>query len=188
MRRSSALRRVSWRLEAFEAAGIVAEVLVGDGGADVWAQALVLLVDLGLLADNLELHEGVLEGDDAVEAPAGGDQVIDEVEAGAGLGLVLVEVFFAQGVELLLGFAFEEDLVGGESVGEAGGAGAGEAVGGDGSAGFGAVGAGGLDAFLGGHGGSFRRRACGEGNAGGGEGLGAGSRKLLRRWEIELGE
>jgi hypothetical protein len=91
-------------VEAFEGAGIVAEVLVGDGGANVWAATLELFVDLGLLALHLELHEGALEGDDAVEAPAGGDQVIDEVELGAGLGLVMGEVFFAEGVVLLVRF------------------------------------------------------------------------------------
>ena len=91
-------------VEAFEGAGIVAEVLVGDGGADVWAATFELFVDLGLLAVHLELHEGAVEGDDTVEAPAGGDQVIDEVELGAGLGLVMGEVFFAEGVVLLGGF------------------------------------------------------------------------------------
>lgn len=147
-------------VEAFEGARIVAEVLVGDGGADGGAAGFELFVDLGLLATHLEIHEGGLEGDDAVEAPAGGGQVIDEVELGAGLWLVIGEVLFAKGVELLLGLALDEELAGGESVGEAGGAGAGASLGGDGSVGLGAVGAGGIDASLGRHGGSLGR-VCG---------------------------
>jgi hypothetical protein len=78
-------------VEAFEAAGVVAEVLVGDGGADSTA-AFELPVDLGLLALDLDIHEGALEGDDAVEAPTDGNQLIDEIELGAGLGLVIGEV------------------------------------------------------------------------------------------------
>ena len=91
-------------VEAFEGAAIVYQMLVGDGGAEVSAATFELSVDLGLLAVHLELHEGALEGDDAVEAPAAGDQLIDEVELGAGLGLVMAEVFFAEGVVLLVGF------------------------------------------------------------------------------------
>jgi len=78
--------------------------------------------------------------------------LIDEVEAGVGSGLVLGEVFFAEGVELLRRFAFEEELVGGEAVGEAGGAGVGASRWGGGSAGPGAVGTRGIDASLGRHG------------------------------------
>ena len=144
-------------VEALEAAGIVAEMLAGDGGAGFCVADLVLFADLGFLASDLVIHKGGLEGQDAVVAPAGGDQLIDEVEPGAGLGLVLGEVFFAKGVELLLRFAFVEELVGGESVGEAGGAGASASLGGDGSVGLGAVGAGGIFAFLGGHAGCFGR-------------------------------
>ncbi len=140
-------------VEAFEAVGVVAEMLIGDGGADVSAAALELPVDFGLLAQDLDIHEGALEGDDAVKAPAGGDQLIDEVELGAGLGLVIGEVFFAKGVELFLRFVADEEIVGGKSVGEAGEAGAGASLGGDGAVGLGAVGAGGIYAFLGGHGG-----------------------------------
>jgi len=110
-------------VEAFEGAGIVAEMLVGDGGAGFGVADLILFADLGFLANDLAIHEGGLEGQDAVVAPAGGDHLIDEVEPGAGLGLELGEVFFAQGVELLLGLALDEELVGGESVGEAGGVG-----------------------------------------------------------------
>ena len=138
-------------VEAFEAAGIIYQMLIGNGGAGFCVADLVLSADLGFLASDLAIHEGGLEGQGAVVAPAGGDQLIDEIEPGAGLGLVLGQVFFAQGVELVLGFAFEEELAGGESVGEGGGVGAGASLGGDGPVGFGAVGAGGIDAFLGGH-------------------------------------
>ena len=147
-------------VEALEGAGIVAEMLIGDGGADGGAGGFELRVDLGFLASHLDVHEGGLEAQDAVEAPAGGGQLADEVELGAGLGPVIVQVFFAKGVELLLRFAFDEDLVGGESMGEAGGVRASASHRGDGSAGLGAVGARGIDASLGRHGGSFRRR-CG---------------------------
>ncbi len=139
-------------VEALEGAGIVYQMLVSDGGAGLCVADLELFADLGFLASDLVIHEGGLEGQDAVVAPAGGDQLIDEVEPGAGLGLVLGQVFFAQSVELLLGFAFEEELAGGESMGERGGTGAGDTLGGDGSAGPGAVGAGGINAFLGRHG------------------------------------
>ena len=181
-------------VEAFEAAAIVYQMLVGDGGAGLAVADVVLFADLGFLASDLVIHKGGLEGQDAVVAPAGGDQLIDEVEPGAGLGLVLGEVFFAKGVELLLRFAFVEELVRGESVGEAGGAGAGASLGGDGSAGFGAVGAGGIDAFLGGHGGSLERgfghrdlrRAWDEGNAGEGAGRGVVFLKRLKSGQIQL--
>lgn len=119
---------------------------------------------------HLEIEEGGLEGEDAVVAPADGDQSIDEVELGAGLGLVVGQAGFAKGVELRFGFAFEDELASGESVGEAGGVGAGAALGGDGSAGSGAVGARGIDASLGGHGGSWEAGIAAtwsEGNAGG---------------------
>ena len=148
-------------VEAFEAAGIVYQVLIGDGGTGLGIADLELPADLGFLARDLVIHEGGLEGEDAVVAPAGGDQLIDEVEAGAGLGLVLGQVFFAKGVELLLGFAFDEELIGGEAVGERGGAGAGATLGGDGAVGLGAVGARGIDAFWGGHGAPGGRLDCG---------------------------
>jgi hypothetical protein len=119
-------------VEAFESAGIGAEMLTGDGGAGFAAAGLGLCVDLGLLARHLEIHEGGLEGWDAVEAPADGGRLIDEVGPGAALGMVR----------------------GCESTGEAGGARAGASLGGDGAAGFGAEGARGIDASLGGHGGS----------------------------------
>src|SRR6202142_3287188 len=115
-------------VEAFEGAAIVYQVLVGDGGLGLGAADLEHGADFGLLSNHLVLHEHGLEDQDAVEAPAGDDELIDEVEAGAGLGLVLGEVFFAHGVEILLGFVFEDDQVGGESVGEAGGAGAGASL------------------------------------------------------------
>ena len=142
-------------VEAFEGAAIVYPMLVGDAGLGLVVADLEHGADFGLLANHLVTHEGGLEGDDEVEAPAGGGQLIDEVEAEAGLRLVLGQVFFAQGVELLFGFVCEDDLAGGESVGGAGGAGAGASLGGGGSAGFSAVGAGGIDAFLGGHGASW---------------------------------
>jgi len=147
-------------VEALEGSAIVYQVLVGEGGLGLVAADLEDGADFGLLANHLIVHEGGLEGDDAVEAPAGDDQLIDEVEAGAGLGLVIGEVFFAEGGELLLGLVGEGDLFGGESVGEAGGAGAGASLGGDGSAGFGAVGARGILRFWVDMGGSLRRR-CG---------------------------
>src|ERR1700690_385963 len=144
-------------VEAFEGAAIVYQVLVGDGGLGLGAADLEHGANFGLLANHLVLHEDGLEDQDAVEAPAGDDQLIDEVEAGGGLGLVLGEVLF-HGVEVLSGFGFEDDQVGGEAVGEAGAAGAGAAFWGGGGAGFGAVCAGGIDAFLAGHGGSLERR------------------------------
>ena len=57
------------------------------------------------------------------------------------MGLVVGLIGFAKGLELRLGFVFEDEPVGGESVGEAGGVGAGAALGGDGSVGPSTVGA-----------------------------------------------
>ncbi len=150
-------------VEALEGAGFVAEGLVCDDGAGFGGADFELLGDLGLLALHLEIEKRGLEEQDAVEPPAGGDQLIDEVELRAGLGLVVGQVGFAKGAELLLGFVSEDELVGGESVGEAGGVGAGAALGGDGSAGSGAVGARGIDASLGRHGASWERGACAPG-------------------------
>ena len=73
-------------VEAFEGSAIVYQVLVGEGGLGLVVADLEDGADFGLLANHLIVHEGGLEGDDAVEAPAGGDQLIDEVEAGGGFG------------------------------------------------------------------------------------------------------
>jgi len=139
-------------VEALEGAGFVAEGLVGDDDAGFGGADFELFEDLGFLAVHFVVDEGGLEGQDAVEAPADGDELIDEVALGTGLGLIFGQVVFAKGVEFLLGFVSQDEPAGGESVGEAGGVGAGAALGGDGSAGFCAVGARRIDASLGRHG------------------------------------
>ena len=61
----------------------------------------------------MDFEEGGLVGPDAVEAPAGGDELFNEV------GLVVIPGFevgaehVAEVVEFLLGFVGEEDAAGG---------------------------------------------------------------------------
>ncbi|HXN48177.1 MAG TPA: hypothetical protein VN893_16135 [Bryobacteraceae bacterium] len=55
-------------------------MLIGDGGTGFTVADLELFADLGFLASDLAIEQGGLEGQDAVVAPAGGDQLIDEVE------------------------------------------------------------------------------------------------------------
>ena len=139
--------------EAGEDAGFVVEGAEGEGVADVYAAGFELVFDVGFAAADFDLEEGGLVGPDAVEAPAGGDELFHQVGFEGIAGLELDEVEVAEGAEVVLGLIFEEDAAGGESMGDAGGVGAGAALGGDGTAGFGAIGAGRIDASLGRHGG-----------------------------------
>jgi hypothetical protein len=136
--------------EAGEDAGSVIEGAVGEGVADVRAAGFELL-EVGFAADDFDFEEGGLVGPDAVEAPAGGDELFDEVGFVGIAGLEVEQVHVAEGEEVVLGLVVEEDATGGESMGDAGGVGAGAALGGDGTAGFGAIGAGRIDASLGRH-------------------------------------
>ena len=99
--------------EASEDAGLIEEGAEGEGVADVVAAGLELLIDFGFAAGDLDFEEGGLVGPDAVEAPAGGDELFNEV------GLVVIPGFevgaehVAEVVEFLLGFVGEEDAAGG---------------------------------------------------------------------------
>jgi hypothetical protein len=105
-------------------------------------------LDLGLVADHLEVEERGFVGPGAVQAPARCEQLLDEVLLVRVAGLEVAQVDIAQGAELLFGLVIEKDAAGAEAVGEGGGVGTGAAFGGHGSARAGAIGAGRLDTVL----------------------------------------
>jgi hypothetical protein len=137
--------------EGGEGAGVVAEGAEGDGGADLVVDDVVILFDLRLLVGHFEVDEGGLDGPDAIEAPAGVDQLVDEVEVVAVFGLVLGEVAVAQAGEVLFGLAGEDDFARSEAVSEGVHGGAGAAFRGDGALREGAVGARRIEFSLGRH-------------------------------------
>jgi hypothetical protein len=55
----------------------------------------------------LDFEEGGLHGQDALEAPAGGDQLFDQVGLVGVAGLEVVHEEVAEGAELFLGFISE---------------------------------------------------------------------------------
>jgi hypothetical protein len=132
-------------IEVGEGAGFVAEGAEGEGEFE-------FLPDAGFLAGDFGIVEVDFEGPEAVQAPAGGGEQVDECELEGGFGLEFGEVEFAKGTEFVRRLVREDDLAGGEAVGERRGLAAGESFGGLGSAGAGAVGARGIDAALRGHG------------------------------------
>jgi len=129
-------------VEAGESAGFVAEGAEGGGEFEFLGDAGVLTGDFGIVEVDLDEPE-------AVQAPAGGGEQVDEGEIAGGCGLEFGEVGFAKGAEPVLGLLREDDLASVEAVGEGCGGAAGESFGGLGSAGAGAVGARGIDAALG---------------------------------------
>ncbi|HXN46999.1 MAG TPA: hypothetical protein VN893_10195 [Bryobacteraceae bacterium] len=134
--------------EAGEDAGFVEQGAEGEGVADVGAAGLELLFDRGFAAADFDFEEGGLHGRDAVEAPAGGDELFDQVGfVGIG-GFEVGHEEVAEGDEVLFGFVSEEDAAGCEAVGDRGHVGAGAAFGCGGSAGLGAVGARSVDSLL----------------------------------------
>jgi hypothetical protein len=101
--------------------------------------------------------DGAIEGGgggraDAAEAPGGGDDALDQEDLGGGGGLVFVEQGLAELFEGGLVFDGEDQLLGGEAVGEGVEGGAGFAFGGLGSGGAEGVEAVGGDLTFGSHG------------------------------------
>ncbi len=130
-------------VEGGEDAGIVAQGAEGQGGAGLVVADLELLLDEVLAAGHFEVEEGAFEGGGAVHAPPGGDELDDEGLFDDVGGLEVVEVGVAEGVEVVLGFGFEDDgCAGGEAVGEGSVAAAFESLGRDRPVGACAIGAG----------------------------------------------
>ncbi|HEY1206678.1 MAG: hypothetical protein ABSH46_09245 [Bryobacteraceae bacterium] len=138
-------------VKAGKDAGLVVEGAECECGAGCGVIAFGFIAAVAFSAADFDFDEGGLDGFGADEAPACGDESIDEEDIDQGRGPEVEEVDFAEGAEVVFGFVFEDDLAGGEAVGDGGGGAAGEALGGDGSAGPGAVGARGIDATLGRH-------------------------------------
>ncbi len=132
-------------VEQGEGWGVVAEGFEGEGGASGFVNEFELLIDTGALPGRFEIEEGGFEGPDALEAPAGDDDLVDQV----GLELVgrdeLVDVGLAEAFESLSGFVLEDDDAGAESVGDGVAGRPGASFGCFGPAGLGSIGAGGLD-------------------------------------------
>jgi hypothetical protein len=128
-------------IEGGEGAGFVAQEAKGEGGAGLVVADIELHFDLWQLAGHLDVEESGFHIDGAGQAPAGGDELVDQEEVAGGLGLELGEVGVAKGAELVLGFGFEDDGVGGEAVDDGGVLAAGESLGGDRSVRKGAIGA-----------------------------------------------
>jgi hypothetical protein len=87
----------------------------GEVGGEVWV--LDEGFDSGRVAVAEEVEGGGFVGADAVEAPAGGGEVVDEVEFNGVGGLEVVEVGVFEGLEALAGLVVQEDgLDGGTAV------------------------------------------------------------------------
>lgn len=65
--------------EAGKGTGLVVEGAKGEGSADFVAAGAELLFNLGFAAADFDFEESGLEGPNAVQAPARGDQLFDEV-------------------------------------------------------------------------------------------------------------
>lgn len=127
-----------------EAGTGVGKVLEDPGEARGIGDVVVGIVDLLFALDQLQLEEGSLQGEDAVEAPARGGHGFDRVRFDEGGGLELIEISMEESFEFRFGFAGDDDGFGAEAVTQGVARGSGFAFGGDGAAGFGAVGSGGL--------------------------------------------
>ena len=129
-------------VEDAEGSGVVAEGLEGQRAAGFDIADRELLFDGGLLVVEFEVEQGGLDGGDAQESPAGGDEFIELVEVGASLRLEIDDVGLAEGAELLFGLVSEDGTARVEAVGDVGGVGKGPALGGFGPVRERAVGAG----------------------------------------------
>ena len=101
--------------EAGQDTGFVEERAEGEGRADFVAAGLELLLNFGFAAADFDFEEGGLERPNAVQAPAGGDQLLDEVGFEGTTGLKVEQAELAEGAEVLLGLVLEEDAAGGEA-------------------------------------------------------------------------
>jgi len=137
--------------EAGEDGGRLPEGAEGEGAAGGGVVGFELFGNVAFAAADFDFEEVEFEGFGAHEAPAGGGELFEEVEVEGGFGPEVEEVHLTKGAEFVEGFVFEDDLAGGEAVGDGSGPAAGEALGGLGTVGTGAVGAGRIDAALGGH-------------------------------------
>jgi hypothetical protein len=128
-------------IEDDEDAGIVTEGAEREGGLGFVGTDGKVLLYLWPLAEHFEVEEGGFDGPDAIEAPAGGDQFVDEIGLDEVAGLELDVPGLLEGLEAVLGFAGEDDAGSGEAVGHRAERGAGAAFGCDRSVRLGAIGA-----------------------------------------------
>ncbi len=131
--------------EQIQSAGIVTQGAEGKRGTGWFVYGFVLLIDGVSLFRHFEVEERCLDGPDALHAPAGGDQLLDETGLDFALRVELREIRFEQLLEVGFGFIGEDDGAAGEAVLDGVLRGAGTAFGGNRSAGPRAVGAGGFD-------------------------------------------
>jgi hypothetical protein len=127
--------------EAGEGAGLVVKLLESEGYASFGIADLGLFFYLGLAANDLGVEQSGLDGPGAIETPAGGDQLLDQIAFVGIAGLKVGKVEIVESLEIFLRFGIEEDAARSEAVLDGGGIGAGAALRGGGTAGKGAIGA-----------------------------------------------
>ena len=98
--------------------GFFGEVGHGEGSAGAGRRVVVLSGDGGIVLDDLDIVEFVFDVPGAVLIPDGVDDAIDEVEFDAVAGRVAGDVGLAKLVEVVEVFCDEDEMGGGEAVGD----------------------------------------------------------------------
>jgi hypothetical protein len=86
--------------EQVQSAGIVTQGAEGKRGTGYFVYGFVLLIDGVSLFRHFEVEERCLDGPDALHAPAGGDQLLDETGLDFALRVELREISFEQFLEV----------------------------------------------------------------------------------------
>jgi hypothetical protein len=136
-----------------QGAGVVGQRADGFAEMDGVIGAVEIPLDIELVAQHFAVDDDVFGGNITAEAPAGDDNLLDEVGFSGVDGLVNGDEFGHHFVEILGAFAFKKHGVArGEAVAECIAGGFLASLGGLGTSGFGSVGSGRVGLELAGHG------------------------------------
>ena len=102
--------------EVREGSAVVGEGLEGEGAAGFFIDHFVLFPELGGLPVHLVIEGGCFRREAAIEAPASGDDVTDEVSLGFVGGLPAGDICLEETVILFVAFVREDDDFAGEAV------------------------------------------------------------------------
>lgn len=103
-------------VEQGENFGVVGERPEGEIEARVAVDAVVVLLHFVLLVDHFDVERGGLDREDAFEAPASGDQLLDQAEFDLVAGFEGGQVGVAHRLEFLFGFIGEDEIAGVEAM------------------------------------------------------------------------